>query len=83
MIELEETKALAEMTERMGKSILDLVNPKTTSRVFVWKYALSSASSVNSAVKGLLEKGLLNCSRGVYQVYDMFFATWLTERYMK
>lgn len=56
---------------------------KITSRVFVKKYALSSASSVNSAVKGLLEKGLLNCSRGVYQVYDMFFATWLTERYMK
>ena len=56
---------------------------KITSRVFVRKYALSSASSVNSAVKGLLEKGLLNCSRGVYQVNDMFFATWLTERYMK
>lgn len=56
---------------------------KITSRVFVKKYGLSSASSVNSAVKGLLEKGLLNCSRGVYQVYDMFFATWLTERYMK
>lgn len=45
---------------------------KITSRVFVKKYGLSSASSVNSAVKGLLEKGLLNCSRGVYQVYDMF-----------
>lgn len=56
---------------------------KITSGEFVDKYALQSPSSVNAAAKGLLEKGLLTCTRGVYQVYDLFFATWITEKYLK
>ena len=38
-----------------------------TSSTFVRKYALPSASSVSSAAKGLLDKGLLTCNRGEYQ----------------
>ena len=54
-----------------------------TSSTFVRKYALPSASSVNSAAKGLLDKGLLTCNRGEYQVYDLFLDIWIRERYLK
>ena len=54
-----------------------------TSASFVRKYSLTSASSVNSAVKGLLDKGLLTQNRGVYQVYDLFLDVWIRERYLK
>ena len=54
-----------------------------TSSAFVRKYSLTSASSVNSAVKGLLDKGLLTHNRGVYQVYDLFLDVWIRERYLK
>lgn len=50
---------------------------------FARKYSLISPSSVNSAVKGLLEKGLLTENRGVYQVYDLFLDIWIKERYVK
>ncbi|HAY18635.1 MAG TPA: ATPase, partial [Rikenellaceae bacterium] len=54
-----------------------------TSSSFVRKYSLTSASSVNSAVKGLLDKGLLIQNRGIYQVYDLFLDVWIRERYLK
>ncbi len=54
-----------------------------TSASFIRKYSLTSASSVNSAVKGLLDKGLLTCNRGTYQVYDLFLDVWIRERYLK
>lgn len=50
---------------------------------FVKKYSLLSPSSVNSAVKGLLERGLVTENKGVYQVYDFFMDIWIRERYTK
>ena len=44
---------------------------------FVRKYHLSSASSVASAAKGLLEKDFITNDKGTYQVYDLFFKLWL------
>lgn len=44
---------------------------------FVRKYRLTSASSVSSAVKGLLEKDFITFDKGIYQVYDQFFLLWL------
>lgn len=44
---------------------------------FVRKYHLSSASSVASAAKGLLEKDFITNDKGIYQVYDLFFKLWL------
>ena len=44
---------------------------------FVKKYGLSSASSVQSALKGLLEKDLITRTEKGYRVYDFFFAEWL------
>ncbi len=46
---------------------------------FVKKYDLRSASSVVSAIKGLLDKDFITNDNGTYQVYDRFFALWLNR----
>lgn len=51
-----------------------------TSSSFIHKYHLPGSSSVQSAVKGLLEKNFITSSLGVYEVYDKFFALWLTQQ---
>lgn len=48
-----------------------------TSGAFVNKHKLNSASSVNSALKGLLEKDFITMDKNIYSVYDQFFALWL------
>ena len=48
-----------------------------TSSAFVKKYRLTSSSSVQSAIKGLLEKNFATSNLGVYEVYDKFFGLWL------
>lgn len=47
---------------------------------FVKKYKLHSASSVMSAIKGLLDKDFITNDKGVYQVYDRLFAMWLQRQ---
>ena len=44
---------------------------------FVKKYKLASASSVASAVKGLLDKDFITIDNNTYSAYDQFFALWL------
>lgn len=44
---------------------------------YVKKYRLTSASSVQAALKGLLEKDFITTEQGTYSVYDKFFALWL------
>lgn len=44
---------------------------------FISKHKLNSASSVNSALKGLLEKDFITMDKNSYSVYDQFFALWL------
>lgn len=44
---------------------------------FINKHKLNSASSVNSALKGLLEKDFITMDKNSYSVYDQFFALWL------
>lgn len=48
-----------------------------TSSAFVRTYHLASSSSVQAAIKGLLEKDFVTQNLGVYEVYDRFFAMWL------
>lgn len=48
-----------------------------TSSAFVKKYRLTSSSSVQSAIKGLLDKNFVTTALGSYEVYDKFFALWL------
>ena len=52
-----------------------------TSGAFARKYHLPSASSVNSAVKGLLAKDLITLGKNGYHAYDKLFALWV-KRYM-
>ncbi len=51
-----------------------------TSEKFVRQYHLPSTSSVQSAMRGLLEKEFVTNELGVYEVYDKFFALWLRRR---
>ena len=48
-----------------------------TGGAFVNKHKLNSASSVTSALKGLLEKDFITMDKNVYSVYDQFFTLWL------
>jgi hypothetical protein len=50
-----------------------------TSGDFVRKYALHSSSSVQSALKALLEKDIITTENGNYQVYDQFLGWYLRE----
>lgn len=48
-----------------------------TSAEFIRRWHLPSTSSVQSAIKGLLEKGFVTSTLGIYEVYDKFFSIWL------
>lgn len=48
-----------------------------TGGTFVRKHKLISSSSVNSALKGLLEKDFITMDKNMYCVYDHFFVLWL------
>ena len=50
-----------------------------TSSKFLRTYRLT-ASSVQGAVKGLLEKDFITMELGVYSVYDRFFEFWLKRK---
>ncbi len=52
-----------------------------TSGDFIRKYKLRTPSSVQSALKYLLEKDLVTQEQNIYQVYDRFFGIWLKERF--
>jgi len=52
-----------------------------TSGDFVQKYGLTSSSSVQSALRGLLEKDFITQEYGEYQIYDRFFGIWLRENF--
>lgn len=47
-----------------------------TSSAFIKKYALASSSSVQSALKGLIEKEFVVSEDGQYIVSDLFFMEW-------
>ena len=48
-----------------------------TSGAFVQKYKLGSASSVQAAMKGLVEKDLVTENNGIWFVYDIFLAQYI------
>jgi hypothetical protein len=63
-------KELLFAISRMGKV------KEITSNEFLHTFKMS-ASSVQSAIRGLLEKDLVTSELGVYSVYDKFFGAWL------
>ncbi len=52
-----------------------------TSTAFIKKYGLPSASTVQSAVKGLLDKDFVTYERGIYSVYDLFLGYWIRKEF--
>lgn len=50
-----------------------------TSGKFIHKYKLPSASSVRSAINGLLDKDFITNESGCYHVYDKFFEMWINR----
>lgn len=52
-----------------------------TSGDFVHKYKLTSTSSVQAALKGLLDKDFVTVEKGSFQVYDKFLTIWIKENY--
>ena len=52
-----------------------------TSSKFVKDNNLGAASSVQAAMKGLLEKDIVTRTEEGYQVYDYFFVEWLRQNY--
>lgn len=52
-----------------------------TSGKFIHKYSLPSSSSVQSALKGLLEKDFVTKEGAYYMVYDRFFSLWLKRSF--
>lgn len=49
------------------------------SSAFIRKHRLPSASFVQGAVKGLLEKDFVTETDGIYELYDKFFDEWLKD----
>lgn len=52
-----------------------------TSAEFTNKHGLHSPSSVQSAVKQLLDKEFVTKENNTYQVYDRFFGLWIAKNY--
>ena len=52
-----------------------------TSGKFIKRHGLVSPNSVKSAIPALIDKGLLTQDKGIYKVYDLFFALWLIKNF--
>lgn len=48
-----------------------------TGSKFIKKYNLGSPSTIQTTIKSLLDKQIVTCHLGVYEVYDKLFALWL------
>lgn len=68
-------KSLLQAIAREGKV------KSVTSGSFIKKHSLDSTSSVQSALKGLLEKEVVTHDDGFYHVSDYFFGLWIKENF--
>ena len=48
---------------------------------FIKKYKLSTPSSVQAALKGLLEKNLVSQEQNHYEIADKLLGVWLQKNY--
>lgn len=72
----------ASLTEKQKMVLLAIASefpnqPTLTSQEFISTYGLKTASSVQTAVKGLVEKGILSDNHGVRRPTDLLFMLWL------
>ena len=74
----------SQMSEKQRQVFLAIAIEKRAKNIssgeFVQKYRLSSASSVVSAVRGLLDKDFITQENNEYYVYDYFFPIWMAKR---
>ena len=72
---------LYQMPEKQRSLFLSIAREgkakEVTSGAFIKRNKLNSASSVSSALKGLLDKDIITEDKNVYSVYDQYFALWL------
>ena len=61
----------------------EVVAERITSADFIKRHSLTSASSVQSAAKKLLEKDLITEINKVFSVTDRLFAMWINKLYGK
>ena len=72
---------MAEKQKELLYSIaLDGEATAITSSAFIRRHSLSSASSVQAAVKKLIENKLVTKTDNVYSITDRFLAIWLTRQ---
>ena len=73
------------LPDKQGKLLIAIAkNGKVlapTSSDFVKKHNLASASSVQAALKGLIEKDFVTRDENGYAVYDKFFEIWMKDKY--
>ena len=88
IIDIQENSYLSQMNmlSPKQKSVLQAIAREgkvsaVTSAAFIKKYSLDSASSVQSALKGLNEKEIITTDNKEIKIYDYFFGWWLKNRY--
>jgi len=73
------------LPDKQGKLLIAIAKESKvlapTSADFVKKHNLTSASSVQAALKGLIEKEFVTRDESGYAVYDKFLDLWLKEKY--
>jgi len=73
------------LPDKQGKLLIAFAKEgkvlEPTSSSFVKKHNLTSASSVQAALKGLFEKEFVTRNENAYVVYDKFFEIWLRKKY--
>ncbi len=78
-------ETLARMPEKQKMTFIALAKngptKSITSSAFVDKYSLQSASTVQSAMRGLLEKDFVTKEKDTYIIYDVFMSIWLRQVY--
>ncbi|MCQ2196439.1 MAG: ATP-binding protein [Bacteroidaceae bacterium] len=52
-----------------------------TGSKFIKRYHLPSPSTIQTAIKALIDKQLVTHTQGIYEVYDKFFSLWLAQSF--
>ncbi len=72
-------------TKGQSKLLKAIANEQTvkeiTSGAFISKYGLTATSSVNSALKRLVDDEIVYSGENGYMIYDRFFGDWLQQAY--
>ena len=79
------SELIIQLPDRQSRVLLAVANEEVVKNVqsseFIKKYNLPSASSVASAIKGLLDRDILTRDGGVIRVSDRFLGMWIKQHY--